>query len=508
MRRLSILLALLPVVAAAQLQPKNVTGDNSPVLQKDFATSAAMTYYVATTGNDSNTCTAAAAPCLTIQGAINKIPKLLRQGVTVNVAAGTYAGFVISGFTADNGFQQASGGVLITGPLTPATTLATGTASGIADGGTAGSGSTFGTLFDNTQNWTTNDLVGRFVQSTSTSAYVISSNTATSLSVDGIWTSPAVGSTYTILDPGVVVNTCVNAPASAGLAASASATSASGVHIVGNSLGYRSRAIVIQNLRIAPPTCNGVVKTDGSAIELLNDQIRPTGSAAGLTAVRVSAVQVAGLTELFFDDITINSNSSVSTAILLGSGVGSIGNVRVSNAQAAGVGIALGAASFQSTSFSGMQFFSGLDISGFLTGINMQGGRFDDNTNGTLSSHITCGSSAGVGIQIGASATQPGPQAEFVSVRDTLFATCGTALRVVGPSVADVISAQGSVATTGFDVRLGGQVTYAKAGMALTAGTNEMNIDSGDTVGTFAAGTAGACRGPTTTNSTSRVCAR
>jgi hypothetical protein len=47
---------------------------------------AAATWYVAITGNDSNTCSDAGSPCLTINGALGKVA----AGDTIEVAAGTY----------------------------------------------------------------------------------------------------------------------------------------------------------------------------------------------------------------------------------------------------------------------------------------------------------------------------------------------------------------------------------------------------------------------------------
>ena len=49
---------------------------------------APATWYVATTGDDSNSCTTIAFPCLTINGAIGKAV----SGDTINVATGTYTG--------------------------------------------------------------------------------------------------------------------------------------------------------------------------------------------------------------------------------------------------------------------------------------------------------------------------------------------------------------------------------------------------------------------------------
>src|SRR5689334_6787266 len=56
------------------------------------ATSAAASLYVDPTGSDSNACAASgASACLTLQGAINKLPKYHRHGATINLAAGSFA---------------------------------------------------------------------------------------------------------------------------------------------------------------------------------------------------------------------------------------------------------------------------------------------------------------------------------------------------------------------------------------------------------------------------------
>jgi Zn-dependent metalloprotease len=59
-----------------------------PDVSDDLTTLAAATWYVATTGNDSNSCSAATEPCATINGAIGKTA----VGHTIKVAQGTYTG--------------------------------------------------------------------------------------------------------------------------------------------------------------------------------------------------------------------------------------------------------------------------------------------------------------------------------------------------------------------------------------------------------------------------------
>jgi hypothetical protein len=52
-------------------------------------TANATSFYVATTRNDSNDCLTKTAPCLTIQGAVSKIP--IATAAYIEVAPGTYA---------------------------------------------------------------------------------------------------------------------------------------------------------------------------------------------------------------------------------------------------------------------------------------------------------------------------------------------------------------------------------------------------------------------------------
>ena len=62
-------------------------------------TTAAITYYVSTTGSDTNDGTSSGTPFKTIQHAIDILPKCLMHNITINVAAGTYNELVqISGF--------------------------------------------------------------------------------------------------------------------------------------------------------------------------------------------------------------------------------------------------------------------------------------------------------------------------------------------------------------------------------------------------------------------------
>jgi hypothetical protein len=122
---------------------------------------------------------------------------------------------------------------------------------------------------------------------------------------------------------------------------------------------------------------------------------------------------------------------------------------------------------------------------------------------------ITCLNSSGVGVQVGTIGTitnATNGMAAVGGISNTNITTCGTGLQVVGSSSADVQSMTGAAGTTGFSVLLGGLVSFAKAGVTMTAGTNEINEDSGSLTGNFSDVTAGSCLG--TTAQSSRVCGR
>ena len=226
---------------------------------RQYRTNADVNLFVNFTGNNANSCTTASLPCLTIQGALNKLPRVLRHKVTVNVAAGTYPdGFYISGFVFDESFQRLTMGLNIIGAgFANSTTLASGTATGTVSSGTTGSSTlpTFGTLTDLTQNWTVNDLKGRWLLRTGgtgvslTSTYIIESNTATTITIVSSQTAIDATSTYAIQDPlttvtGLLPFIAVNGTLIANWAA---------VHISGNiGKGSPGSLISILNIRFAP----------------------------------------------------------------------------------------------------------------------------------------------------------------------------------------------------------------------------------------------------------------
>lgn len=264
-------LVLLLIAFGAEAQGVAQTG---ALRSRQYRTFANLNLFVdAASGSDSTACTATGVgACATIQGALAKMPRRLCNRGTISVAAGSYTGFVVSGFTQDQCDQNTQGGLLIQGTLANITPT-TGSATGTATSGTAGSGSTFGTLTDSTQSWTVNDLVGNFVVITagtgSGQTFVISSNTATVITVVGTWTAPGGTSTYSIQQPSTIVSTGIPPVPRADQTTSGTTV---GLAFVGNN--FRDLGgLEIQNFRIALGAATGVYVYGGSAPRIDQTQL-------------------------------------------------------------------------------------------------------------------------------------------------------------------------------------------------------------------------------------------
>lgn len=185
-------------------------GDEAPV-------TSPLTLYVATTGNDTND-GSQASPFLTIQAAIEEAKKRrLRALVTVRVGAGTFDGFAITGFDIESPLSLTSttvAGISVEGTFTQITT-STGTASGTVTGSATGSVLPgFVTITDAAQNWTVNELAGKFLFLQGSSSYsylVIHSNTATTITLASSIAS-AAGRVYSIVEPATIINRNVVQP--------------------------------------------------------------------------------------------------------------------------------------------------------------------------------------------------------------------------------------------------------------------------------------------------------
>lgn len=458
-------------------------------------TGAALTLYVDPTGNDANECSASGtSACATIQGAINKIPKVIRHNITINVAAGTYTGAIISGFTMDSSMST-TGGLLISGTRATSTGLISGTATGTATSGTNGDSTiTFGTLVDTTQTWTTNDLRGRFLHITGgtgiNQVVPIVSNTGTTITVArSSWTTPDATSTYAIEDDAVVINTPVHGVASP--LGSAFSTEAGMLFVALSGL-----RVHVRDIKVSVSAENGLeVGTGAGAVTFQRIQVTdgPSNSSFWLSDL------LPGGTMSVLD-------STMTTSSTLISHISSFDNAAKSTISLSGlvlvggsIGIELGSLIISSSGNISIQNVSTYGIKEYLTHM---GDRWQ-------STQITCANSSGVALGIGsifsASFFVYGPTHAIISSMSVT--TCGTGVQAEGPGVGlDISAIQGAAATTGLDVRNGAFITVNGSGYTMTSGTNDINLDSNAATSAFSALSAGGCF--TTLGQGSRVCRR
>lgn len=237
------------------------------------ATTASMTLYVdGATGSDSNPGTAL-LPYATIQAAINRVPKIVKHAVDINVAAGNYAGFSLSGFIVLPAVDGTASYIAVTGTFTTTTGLASGTATGTLTGYSGPSGQVAHVFTDSTQNWAVNALRGKWIWisggtgSGSAAIYPIVSNTATAITgTQEFITAPAAGSTYAILDPATNIITPIPAEAVNATGASNYAVGQS-VRVVNSfGAGFVGSAVIIQKLNFAHTSLARAIALEGGSL--------------------------------------------------------------------------------------------------------------------------------------------------------------------------------------------------------------------------------------------------
>lgn len=220
-------------------------------------TTAPITLYVESTGKNTNPGTQA-LPFLTVQAALDSVPKRLRHLVTIKIGIGTFAGFSVQGFTVDPADGTAVCGLDIQGTLITATAT-TGTASGTATSGVATNITTdvMSQLVDAGQTWTINEHKGKLLEvtagtgSSASLLYPIVSNTATALTtVVGTFDSTSV---YVIRTWGTVINTTVpSAQSIPRVGANPFAGPTSVVNFSGNLTARNAADFALQRLKLAP----------------------------------------------------------------------------------------------------------------------------------------------------------------------------------------------------------------------------------------------------------------
>lgn len=279
-------------------QPTNVirqggarTGDIN--VNPSWATQAALNLFVDPTGSDSNACVASGtSACLTLQGAAGKIPRGVNHPVTIDVAAGTYAGVRFDGFRINPG-----GYIAVNGTLVAATV--SGLQTGTFESGTAGSltTGTWATMTDAGGGWTVNALRGKFVRTLagtgSGQIRVISSNTATVLTVPGAITAIGADTTYDIVEPGAILN------AAAASFATISGTSTSSVMNFADNVSIPGSGFTVRWFKFAAAT-QSVNLTDVAQVNFINNWFARTNAGTNASTIRST---LSGWTDNYFDHV-------------------------------------------------------------------------------------------------------------------------------------------------------------------------------------------------------------
>lgn len=315
----TLLSVLVAAAAVAVAQPGSGISRGDALRRREYQTYGTVALFVDPSGSDANACTSSgAAACLTLTGAVSKIPAQLRNNVTITVANGTYSdSAVLQGFRAIGG----SVGLTLTvqGDFIGATLSSgsnTGTVTAITD--QPDDGSALGSVTDGAQTWTVNELRGSFVEFTS-GAQVgswrpIISNTATTLAYAGSYaTDPLVGDTYRISRPGAVWNAGGVTEVSNvhGLTVSLTKLQQAGAMIlseVGNVIqvqGIRivtaSTAMTVDNARVAfqAPGPSYIQSTTGPAINLPSVPVSTMGAWVNAGGLYVRVLGVGGSGAVF-----------------------------------------------------------------------------------------------------------------------------------------------------------------------------------------------------------------
>lgn len=412
-----------------------VVAPSNKLGRPEYQTYAPITLFVDQAGNDTNACTSPGVnACRTDQGALNKLPKEIRHPVRINHpdGGGNYGCFVVSGFYISNVTQadagSTGGSIFLHAPQSVSTTLATGTATGTSTGGSAGSGTTFGTLVDATQTWTTNDLQGRFAAH-GTQFLPIVANTATTVTVAGIWTSPGVGTAYEIQDNKTVINNACEFAAVAN-AAGTSLTNYAAILTAGTDFSTRQGALRISGYRFENTTGFGIARQGTTS--LLADRLQFTSAMTGTSHV-LEAIPAGG-----------NASYNTSSSIYPGTtnthfAIGSAGATNLINVYMKG-----GAIGANYTSAPNAPTLSSVQADSFNTvGFGLPKGAAPG-----LINVVTNGTAASKCIVLGTSSTTAGAAGlGAAGVSGWAASGCSTGLEVVGPQIFAVSGATGSVGT-------------------------------------------------------------
>jgi hypothetical protein len=428
------------------------------------ATAATLTYYVETTGNDSNNGLSPATAFATIDKALSMLPQMLQYPTTIKIGIGNFAGATVKDFDINYADPAVSAFLMIEGTLINAT-VATGSATGTVSSAVQGDGTTntYGVVNDATQTWTVNDLRGKFLEITGGTGagqvWPITENTATQITVAATFltTLPNGTSTYAIRDCGSNINTIVNR---GGSAPTPAATASACFYVASNRTRSDATALLFRYLKLSPPTNAGVRVADCTSVAFQNCMVNITGSLTGIGHVGAGRITVTGC--VFSHPGTTGSH------IILGGQTQTYG---------------LTGTLTQSLFIGGGNGFFVLGVGNFLANSSQFiGTQFAINSGGHLFLWQSSGlkiSGASVGFQC--NAHQAGLGSMFLQVNGPIdVSSCGTGFQLGGMN-SEVVCAAAGVAITGTGnttaVALTKGARFNYTSVATLTGTTELSLD-------------------------------
>src|ERR1700682_2658361 len=410
-------------------------------------------------GADTNSCTASGATaCLTIQAAINKVPKRMQKTVTITVAAGDYAGAYIYNFLQEGNATAANGAVFqIIGTMTAAT-LASGINTGTLTSFAGGSQQVFDVITVAGGGWTVNNLRGfLFVATGGTGSGqqgIIVSNTATTITVARVH-QPNLDNTTTfaIRDWGTIINAAVALPAGAN---TGSIANAGGLLVAGSSSTSRNDGnFSIQQIKFSNAISVGIRTDAQTSIRYCNFNTAGTGA---LGAIRSFMSPRLEIDDNYFLIPASGRGVAISNSNQSPMYVTSSRNVYDSGA----IGLDLGSVLYTSTAdFWRNQSTAALRLENIFQG-TIQENRIDCNSVGGSNGILWQGNTTNKGTGL-------------LTLLSIDVSNCVTAFSITGPALFVTTSGSGGVTgsnnTAGINVAEGGRF-ITNTGYALVAMTD------------------------------------
>lgn len=158
------------------------------------ATDRDVTLYVRTGGADTNDGLTVGNALLTIQAAIDKIPKYVEHDIVVDIGPGNFDGFSVAGFTV----PRLMGTLTIKGDLGNPTIV--GNVTGTATSGTER------VLIDAGGGWAVNELRGMYM-TIAGETRLIRENTGTGVNFAGAFSASVSGKAYEVFERDTIINT-------------------------------------------------------------------------------------------------------------------------------------------------------------------------------------------------------------------------------------------------------------------------------------------------------------